>query len=164
MSKSLFTSVSKGSREVAAENDRWFTAEIGIVADNNDPDRQHRVKVIVPSIDENMVWDDWARQMVLCMGNGYGSVFIPPVGSEVLLFGGLGQKYNLFYAGLYNEEMEIAADFEDETVSGFRVPGDFKIIAELDGQLRAGRMSIEADSVIHIVAPGGIFMNSRKIA
>lgn len=164
MSKSLYKAVSKGARVVVSEEDRWFQAEIGIVADNKDPDRQHRVRVTVPSIDENIVWDDWARQMVICMGNGYGSVFIPPVGSEVLLFGGLGQKYNLFYASLYNEEMQIAEDFEDETVSGFRLPGDMKLIAELDAQLRAGRISIEADSQINLVAPGGLFINGRKIA
>ncbi len=155
--------MSQGAKQTVAEDDRWLTAEIGIVADNEDPERQHRVKVIIPSIDEDLIYDDWARQMVFCLGNGYGSSFLPPVGSEVLLFGGLGQKYNLFYAGLYNEEMQLAADFEDSTVSGFRVPGDMKLIADLDAQLRAGRVSIEADSVISLVAPGGLFINGRKI-
>lgn len=161
MSKNLHKAMMKGVESSPAFNSRWLTAEIGIVADNDDPERQHRVKVIIPSIDENKVFDDWARQMVFCMGNGYGSVFIPPVGSEVLLFGGLGQKYNLFYAGLYNEEMQVAADFEDSTVSGFRVPGDMKMIADLDMQLRAGRGAFEFDTQLNIIAPGGIFLNGR---
>lgn len=151
----------KGVDRHPAVNSRWLTAEIGIVAVNEDPERQHRVKVIIPSIDEEKVFDDWARQMVFCMGNGYGSVFIPPVGSEVVLFGGLGQKYNLFYAGLYNEEMQIAADFENSTMSGFRVPGDLKIMADLDMQLRGGRGAFEFDGQLNIVAPGGIILNGR---
>lgn len=141
----------------------WLSGVTGIVAENEDPDRQHRVKVIIPSIDEDNVYDEWARQMVFCLGNGFGSVFIPPVGSEVVLFGQLGQKFNLFYAGLYNEEMQIAADFEDSTVSGFRVPGDMKMIADLDMQLRAGRMSLETDGQMNIVAPGGLFINGKKL-
>lgn len=132
-----------------------------IVAENEDPERQHRVKVVIPSIDEDIVYDEWARQMVFCMGQGYGSVFIPPVGSEVVLFGQLGQKFNLFYASVYNEEMEIAADFEDSTISGFRVPGDLAMIADLDMQLRAGRLAIEVDGQINIVAPGGMIINGR---
>lgn len=153
----------KGHAEAAIQNDgKWLMGVNGIVADNADPDRQHRVRVIIPSIDEDMIFDEWARQMVFCLGNGYGSVFIPPKGSEVVLFGQLGQKYNLFYAGLYNEEMQIAADFEDSTVSGFRVPGDLKLIADLDAQIRAGRLAIEVDGQFNIVAPGGMFVNGKR--
>ena len=155
--------MSRAAEDKIAEDGRWLIAETGIVADNEDPDRQHRVKVIIPSIDEDMVFDDWARQMVFCMGNGFGSVFIPPVGSEVVLFGALGQKYNLFYASVYNEDMQTAADFEDSTVSGFRVQGDLKMIADLDMQLRAGRMSIETDAQMNFVAPGGFFVNGKKL-
>lgn len=162
MSKA-YKAFSKGAKRDINNTMPWLIAETGIVADNDDPDRQHRVKLIIPSIDENMVFDDWARQMVFCLGNGYGSVFVPPVGSEVVVFGQLGQKYNLFYAGLYNEEMQVAADFEDSTVSGFRVPGDLKMIADLDAQIRAGRISIEADTQINIVAPAGLFINGRPV-
>ena len=48
-----------------------------IVAENQDPELQHRVKVVIPSIDEDMVFDEWARQMVFCLGNGFGTAFIP---------------------------------------------------------------------------------------
>ena len=160
---SLYAEIRKGADRSIEADGRWLIAETGIVADNEDPDRQHRVKVIIPSIDEDNVYDEWARQMVFCLGNGFGSVFIPPVGSEVLLFGQLGQKFNLFYAGLYNEEMQIAADFEDSTVAGFRVPGDMKMIADLDMQIRAGRLSLETDGQMNIVAPGGLFINGKKI-
>ena len=149
------------ARQAVADDGGWLMGVTGRVAENEDPERQHRVKVLIPSIDEDVVYDEWARQMVFCLGNGYGSFFIPPVGSEVVLFGQLGQKFNLFYASVYNEEMQIAADFEDSTVSGFRVPGDLKMIADLDAQLRAGRLAIEVDSQINIVAPGGMFINGR---
>lgn len=159
----LFNEIRREAKSTVESEGAWLIGETGIVAENEDPERQHRVKVLIPAIDENLVFDDWVRQMVFCMGNGYGSVFIPPIGSEVVLFGQLGQKFNLFYAGVYNEEMQIAEDFEDSTVSGMRVPGDFKIIADLDGQLRAGRWSLEADSQINIVAPGGVIINGKKL-
>lgn len=141
---------------------RWLMGVPAIVADNDDPERQHRVRVIIPSIDEDETYDIWIRQLVFCMGNGYGSFFIPPKGSEVILFGQIGQKYNLFYASVYNEEHFIPPDCDDETVAGVRVPGDLKLIADLDFQLRAGRISIEADSQINIVSAGGVFINGRK--
>lgn len=162
MSK-IFRETKKGGEAAVAEDGRWMMGVPAIVADNEDPERQHRVRVIIPSIDEEMIFDEWARQMVFCLGNGFGSVFIPPKGAEVVLFGQLGQKYNLFYACVYNEEMQIPPDFEDSTVAGFRVPGDLKMIADLDGQFRAGRISIEADSQINIVAPGGVFINGKKL-
>lgn len=151
------------AREATAADGRWLTGVTAIVAENEDPERQHRVKVIIPSIDEDVTYDEWARQMVFCLGNGFGSVFIPPVGSEVVLFGQLGEKYSLFYASVYNEDMEIAADFDAPTVSGFRVPGDFKMIADLDMQLRSGRLAIETDGQINIVAPGGMLINGRRV-
>ena len=158
----LYRAVSKAARQTIDEDGRWLMGVSAIVADNEDPERQHRVRVIIPSIDENLIFDVWARQIVFCLGNGFGSVFIPPKGSEVVLFGQLGQKYNLFYASLYNEDFQIPPDFENDAMTGFRVPGDLKMIADLDAQIRAGRVSIEADASIHITAPTGVFINGKK--
>ena len=163
MSK-LFKKAVIGKRETIETEERWFSAVPGIVADNEDPERQHRIRVIIPSIDESLIFDEWVRPLAFCMGNGYGAVFIPPLDTEVVLFGTFGEKYNLFYVPTYSEEMIIPPDFEDETVSGFRVPGDFKQIVELDMQLRAGRIDIEADEIIKITAPGGFWVNGRRLA
>lgn len=161
--KDFYQRFNEGAKQAFGEEGNWLIGVHAIVADNEDPERQHRIRVIIPSIDEDYIYDIWVIPLVFCMGNGYGAVFIPPKGSEVVLFGYLGQKHNLYYASHYNEEMLIPPDFEDETVSGFRVPGDLKLIADLDFQIRGGRIAIEADSTINIIAPGGLFINGRKL-
>ena len=158
----LYRAINKAAQQTISEDGRWLMGVPAIVADNQDPENQHRVRVIIPSIDENLIFDEWARQMVFCLGNGFGSFFIPPKGSEVVLFGQLGQKFNLFYASLYNEDFHVPPDYENDAMAGLRVPGDLKMIAELDAQLRAGRVEIEADATIHIKAPAGVFINGKK--
>lgn len=148
--------------EAVREDGGWLMGVPAIVADNADPLKMHRIRCLIPSIDEENIYDIWIRQLVFCLGNGYGSFFIPPLGSEVVLFGQIGQKYDLFYASVYNEEHFMPPDCEDETVAGVRVPGDLKLIADCDTQVRAGRVEIEADSRVNIIAPGGVFINGRR--
>lgn len=139
-------------------HDKWLMGVTGIVADNQDPERQHRVRVVIPSIDEDLIYDEWARQMVFCLGNGYGTAFIPPVNSEVVLFGALGQKFNLFYASLYNEEMAVPSGFDSEMNAGFHVPNNLTMIAEAVAKLLAGDVLIQAQNSAQMLA------NQVKIA
>lgn len=104
--------------------------ESAIVADNQDPENQHRVRLVIPSIDEDMIYDQWARALVFCLGDGYGSAFVPPQGAEVAVFGQLGQKYNLFYAPIYNEEMRMPSGFADEKNVGVKAPENLTLVAE----------------------------------
>lgn len=141
----------------------FFCAE-GIVARNDDPENRCRVQCVIPIIDEDEIHEIWARRFQLYVGApGYGDYFVPERGAEVMLIGRLGDTNNLFYAPLYNETHHAPPDFPDGTVSGVRVPGDYKQIAELDMQLRAGRVSIEADASVHIIAPSGVFINGKKV-
>jgi len=144
-------------------DDRWMIAVEAIVAENEDPEHQHRIKVIIPLLDENNVRDEWVRQMGCYVGGpGYGSFLLPAIGSEVVLFGRLGQKYNLFYMSVYNEDYVVPADFRDTSVCGIRAPGQLKLIADQLMQLRGSRLRIEADASIQITAPGGVFINDRQ--
>jgi hypothetical protein len=144
MSK-LFKEIVKGGKKAVAENGGWLMAESAIVADNNDPENQHRVRLIIPSIDEDLIFDEWARQLVFCLGNGFGSAFIPPKGSEVIVFGQLGQKYNLFYASVYNEEMMMPEDFENEMSVGIHAPGNLTLIAEEVAKILAQNVELAAE-------------------
>lgn len=129
MSK-FYRQIKKIGSDAVTENGDWLVGVPAIVADNDDPERQHRVRVIIPSIDEDLIFDEWARQYVFCLGDGYGSAFIPPKGSEVVLFGQLGQKFNLFYASLYNEEMRVPDGFDDEKTVGIKAPENLTFFAE----------------------------------
>jgi len=149
-------------REMAGE-DMTVCALEALVAENDDPEFQCRIKVIIPSIDEDHVHDVWVRRITLFSGpEGYGDFHPPGKGSEVVLFGRMGQRYNLFYAPVYNETHVAPADFRSTTVRGIRTDGDYKQIVELDYQLRAGRARIETDASVEIIAAGGIYLNGRR--
>lgn len=141
----------------------FFCAE-GIVARNDDPENRCRVQCTIPIIDENVIHEVWARRFQMYVGSpGYGDYFVPEIGTEVMIQGRFGDTNNLFYTPLLNEVYVAPPDFPDASVFGFRVPGDLKFIAELDLQIRGGRISIESDGQINIVCPGGLFVNGRKI-
>lgn len=142
--------LNKRSREIVNEDGRWLMGVPAIVAENDDPERQHRVKVVIPSIDEVQVYDEWARQLVFCLGDGFGTVFIPPIGSEVVLFGQLGEKYNLFYASLYNEEMAISSQL-GKTKPGIHSPADLVLIAEMTAKILAENIEINAEQLVKVL-------------
>jgi hypothetical protein len=148
----LYAVTNKAAQNAVNEDGRWLMGVSAIVADNRDPEKQHRVRVIIPSIDEDQVFDEWARQMVFCLGDGFGSAFIPPKGSEVVLFGQLGQKFNLFYASLYNEEMLMPEGYPDEMTVGVHAPGNLKFIAEELAKVQAKNIELIAAQVAKILA------------
>jgi uncharacterized protein involved in type VI secretion and phage assembly len=71
-------------RNTEEEHDRVYEAVIGVVTDNNDPDKLSRVKVKFPTIsaDDNS-W--WAPVVSVGAGKGKGWFFIPEVDDEVLV-------------------------------------------------------------------------------
>ncbi|MBX6772800.1 MAG: hypothetical protein IRY83_13800 [Chloroflexi bacterium] len=115
-------------RARGATDSSWLIAVEGIVVDNRDPERQHRIKVLIPSIDENYVHDEWVTALVPWTGpDGYGPVHVPEVGSEVVLFGRLGQKHTLYYLARYNEEHRVP-DLGD--ARGLKTDGEYRLIAD----------------------------------
>ncbi len=150
--------------------DKWVVALQAIVAINDDPEHQHRIKVIIPDIDEEKVHDKWVRRLVWWTGApGYGDFHYPEIGSEVVLFGRLAQKHNLYYLSVFNEDFIVPSDFHPASgsggpaVRGFRTDGDYKSIVELDYQIRAGRLTIETDATARLIAPGGFYINGKRI-
>jgi hypothetical protein len=136
-----------GVRAIGEEG-RWLVCEPAIVADVDDPENQHRIKVIIPAIDEELMYDDWVRPMTpFAMGDGYGAVFVPPKGSEVLISGILGQKFNLCYLGaIYNEENRKSSQLDKET-PGIHVPGNLSFLAGLLMKLQAQNVHIIAEQL-----------------
>lgn len=162
MRRNLNQQIKRSQRD--QNQDDWLTGVEAIVAVNEDPEHQHRIKVVIPALDEEIMYDKWVRQIGCYVGGpGFGSFFVPPIGSEVILFGRLGQKHNLYYMSVYNEDFTVPADFRDTAVCGFRAPGDFKVITEGDLQLRMGGGQFEADSAINIIAPAGFFVNGKPV-
>jgi phage protein D len=82
--------------------DRIPGVVIGIVTDNDDPNKQGRVKVSLPWLDDNAeTW--WARLAQPGAGNGYGMAWVPQSGDEVLVAFEQGSIANPFViGGLWN--------------------------------------------------------------
>lgn len=138
----------------------FFCVE-GIVADVDDPENQHRVQCKIPTIDEETIYPVWARRMCLFAGPaGYGDFHPVEKGTEVVLFGRLGDDKNLFYAPLYNEDFPVPTDFRSLAKRGVRSDGDYLIITQGNLILRAGKIIIEADASVVINAPAGVFQNT----
>lgn len=140
---SLFKDVRKGVKSNIAEEGRWLFAESAIVADNDDPEKQHRIRVVIPSIDENLIFDEWVRPAAFCLGDGFGTVFIPPKGAEVIVTGALGQKFNLFYFSTFNEAMLIPPELSKNN-PGIHAPNNLQFIAEQVMKLLAQEIQIIA--------------------
>jgi hypothetical protein len=140
MARSAYQTDAKRQRVSPRPDVLWLNVP-AIVADNEDPEYQHRIKVIIPIIDEEEVQDDWVRQKGgLAGSNGYGFFFVPAKGSLVVLSGEFGQGENLYYECVYSEVSLVPGDFPDESVSGIRVPGDLKLICDGDLILEGGRI------------------------
>ncbi len=135
----------------------------GIVVDNRDPENRHRIKVLIPSIDEHQPWPKWVRRIGGAVGApGYGDFHIPEIGTEVFLMSRLGQGHNWYYASVFNERHVVPPEFDSPAKWGIRAPGDYSIIADGDLFLSGGRIIIESKSTIRLTAPAGIFINNRK--
>jgi hypothetical protein len=140
---SLYKSLQKVAKKHAEEDDRWVINESAVVVDNKDPEGRHRVKVAWSSIDEDISFEDWVTSATTsALGDGFGSHFVPEVGSEVFLTGVLGQKYNLIYYGSpYNEDVK-APDLGEDT-QGIKVPKHLSIIAKLLFKLQSLENNVE---------------------
>ena len=143
----------KNAGNEIARSDRWLTCESAIVADIDDPDKLGRIKVIIPSIDENNVFDDWVVPAAThCMGDGFGMLMIPPKGAEVLISGVLGQKFNLIYhAAVYNEEMKAPEELNADR-PGFKLPKDFWLIVGMLMKVQAQNIQLIASQLAKLEA------------
>ncbi|MGH9941502.1 MAG: phage baseplate assembly protein V [Pyrinomonadaceae bacterium] len=114
MARSIHKLMLGGGRDQS--RDDWMVAVEAIVADTNDPESQHRIKVIIPVIDENRVHNEWVTALVPWVGPaGYGPAHLPTIGTEVVLFGRLGQKHSLFYLSRFNEDFLVPVEFADDS-------------------------------------------------
>ena len=152
-------------RHTGIQRDDWMSGVNAIVTINEDPEHRHRIKVIIPSIDENEIHDKWVDSFVWWTGApGYGNFNPPEINSEVLLYGRLNEKYVLFYVARYNEDYPVPKDFWGPLdTRGYRHQGDYKSITELDHYMFAGRFWFETHSSFNIVAPAGFYINGKKV-
>ncbi len=128
-----------GGKEHTGEiREDWMVGVEGIVAVNEDPEGQHRIKVVIPLIDENVVYDEWVVALVPWVGpDGYGPVHTPEIGSEVVMFGRLGERHELFYVSRFNEDFKTPTEFADGS-RGLKCDLPYRLLCDLLIQIVSG--------------------------
>jgi uncharacterized protein involved in type VI secretion and phage assembly len=83
---------------------RWLGVYPARVVDNQDPDKQGRVKVRLPwSPDGSSAYETWARLATTMAGNSRGTWFVPDTDDEVLVaFGGGNPDHPFVVGALWN--------------------------------------------------------------
>ncbi|MDP9793191.1 uncharacterized protein involved in type VI secretion and phage assembly [Catenuloplanes nepalensis] len=80
---------------------RYYGVAVALVAET-DGDDEGRVKLTLPWFDDSTV-TDWCRVAQLYAGGGYGAVFVPEVGDEVIVAFVHGDlRFPIVLGGLYN--------------------------------------------------------------
>lgn len=81
---------------------RFYGVAEALVVENEDPEKEGRVKLKFPWFGEQMI-TDWCRVAQFYAGNGYGSFYVPEVDDEVLVaFVHGDMRYPVVVGGLYN--------------------------------------------------------------
>lgn len=181
-------SLTGGKENTGEIRDQWVGAIPGIVAVNEDPEYQDRVKAIIPMIDESRICDKWIRRLNGWVGpEGYGDHHPPALNSEIAIFGVQGEDHNLVYLPVYNEDFLVPEELRPQDVKGFkhdkdykqligrdletRVERDYEINVTGDLKIQAGSLQIDVDGAIEINAggridlnaPGGVYANGVRI-
>lgn len=77
---------------------------VGVVTNNEDPDKLSRIKIKYPLLDDQHE-SDWVRIATFMTGKDMGSLFIPEVGDEVLVAFHMGDIREPFVIGmLWNQD------------------------------------------------------------
>lgn len=136
-----------------ANNSAWFIAIEGIVVEAAINDGIPQIKAKVDIIHDEFVHDEWITAMMAWVGtDGYGPVNLPAVGTEVLIFGRLGQKHTLFYLSRYNEEFRAPEGFED--AFGFQETRKYRALTDEDIEIASGKTALlRGEQEAHIDSP-----------
>lgn len=79
---------------------RWYGVYPALVSDNQDPDGQGRVRVVLPwAPDGSERYDAWARLATMMAGDDRGTWFIPEIDDEVLVSFGAGSPDHPYVVG-----------------------------------------------------------------
>jgi len=143
-----------------------YGVTIGIITNNQDPEKLGRVKVKLPTRfgDEET---DWARIVMPMAGDDRGTFFLPEVDDEVLVMFREGSMREVYILGsLWNANAKPPADNADgdNLIKMIRTKGGHEI--EFDDTKEEGTITIKSkkagkvfiddkNSVVEVIAHGG---------
>jgi phage protein D len=113
--RSIHGLVSQGS---TGGRERFYGVAIGIVTDNQDPQKMGRVKVSYPWLADDAE-SYWGRLVAPGAGKNSGVVWIPQAGDEVLVAFEHGDiSYPLVLGGLWNGQDTVPFDYDSDLDAG----------------------------------------------
>jgi uncharacterized protein involved in type VI secretion and phage assembly len=161
--------------------DQRYYGLVEALVEEVDGDDEARVKLRFPWFDDGTV-TDWCRVGQLYAGNGYGSVFIPEKGDEVVVaFIHGDMRFPIVLGGLYNGQDKPPTArvnghdrkmirtrhghelvFDDETKqAAVRVTSAAGHVVELDDAGKAIRVTAAAGATVSVQADGAITLTSK---
>lgn len=104
----------------AHDQGRFFGVVVGIVTNNQDPDKMARVRVKFPWLsDDHESW--WARIATPMAGNGRGMYFLPEVNDEVLVAFEHGDVRSPYVVGSLWNGQDAPAGSNDDGKNNIRL-------------------------------------------
>ncbi|MEV4052791.1 phage baseplate assembly protein V [Amycolatopsis sp. NPDC049688] len=167
----------------ARTTDRRFYGVVEAIVEENEGDDEGRVKVRFPWFDDTTV-TDWCRVSQLYAGNGYGSVFVPEKGDEVLVaFVHGDMRFPIVLGGLYNgvdRPPTSRADGRDQKLirtrhghelllddtggqAAVRVKSAAGHVVELDDTGNAVRITAADGGSVTVSASGSVTVTAPKV-
>lgn len=109
--------------------DRYYGSYRGFVADNEDPTNSGRLKVMVPDVYGDDVYDYWALPKGIYAGNGVGSYWIPSKKDNIWVsFEGGDIRFPIWEYGWWGDSQAPEGSSKDvkvlQTNSGHRIEMD----------------------------------------
>ncbi|MFI1018332.1 phage baseplate assembly protein V [Streptomyces sp. NPDC020965] len=163
--------------------DQRYYGVVEALVVESDGDDEGRVKLKFPWFDQSTV-TDWCRVSQLYAGNGYGSLFVPEVGDEVLVaFVHGDMRFPIVLGGLYNGEDKPPTArtegrdqkiirtrhghqvlFDDtESKAAVRITSAAGHVVELDDQGKAIRITAAEGGSVTVTAQGEITLKAPKV-
>ncbi|MER7049326.1 phage baseplate assembly protein V [Streptomyces jumonjinensis] len=167
----------------ARTTDKRYYGVIEALVVENDGDDEGRVRLRFPWFDQTTV-TDWCRVGQLYAGNGYGSLFVPEKGDEVLVaFVHGDMRFPIVLGGLYNgadkppaartggrDQKIIRTRHGHEVVlddtaaqAAVRITSAAGHTVELDDQGRTVRITAAEGGSVTVTAQGDITLTAPKV-
>lgn len=172
----------RGTPRARSTDKRYYGVVQALVVENEGDD-EGQVKLKFPWFDDTTV-TDWVRVSQLYAGNGYGSVFVPEKGDEVLVaFVHGDMRYPIVLGGLYNGEdkpptartdgrdqkiirtrhgHEVLLD-DTESKAAVRITSAAGHVVELDDQSKAIKITAAEGGSVTVTAQGDITLKAPKV-
>ncbi len=143
--------------------DRRYFGVVEAIVVENDGDDEGRVKVRFPWFDGGATITEWCRVSQLYAGGGYGSVFVPETGDEVLVaFVHGDMRFPIVLGGLYNgvdKPPTAREDGKDQKI--IRTKAGHEVL--FDDGAKEIRITTAEGGTVTVTATGEITLSAKKV-